>query len=113
MAGTKKSAMLTLHERLCQVFIKVLDSYIEQLDRDKAEGGTGEVCMDLEGEMVNELAKVAINPAMLAAVSKFLKDNEIKYLEEAAGESDKLKERLASMKNRKVVSLSELQVADG
>lgn len=113
MAGTTKSSMLTLHQRLCQVFIKVLDNYMEELEKDKAQGGSGELDMDLEGEMLNELTKVTINPAMLAAVSKFLKDNEIKYLEEAAGESDKLKERLAAMKNRKVVSLSELQVADG
>lgn len=119
MAGSTKSSMMTMHERLTQLLIKVLDGYITKLDEQAekdAKGSTGPVSMDLdlEDEFMQEVERrFEPSPAMLGVITKFLKDNEIKYLEEAAQNVDSIRDKLAEMKNRKVVRLADLNVANG
>lgn len=61
-----ESALGKLHSKLATVFIKVLERYenkLEELTEDK-----------LADEMLDEFEP---SPAMLSAIAKFLKDNEI------------------------------------
>jgi len=61
-----------VHKQLARVFNRVLEKYEMQLraiENIKPE--------EIEQDMLEELMKTDPNPAMLSAISKFLKDNEI------------------------------------
>lgn len=74
--AASQSHMNAMHSRVAEVFKRVLDTYhkrmdvVEQFDRD-----------DLEDEVLRELFADAIipSPAMLAVITKFLKDNEVLF----------------------------------
>lgn len=71
--AAKEESLGRLHSHLANVFTKVLEKYergLEALDaipRDEVEGDLIEALMELSEP----------NPAMLSAISKFLKDNDI------------------------------------
>lgn len=80
-----------LHSRLAEVFTKVLEKYERSLDRINRE--------DIEESMLEELIKNSEpSPAMLGAISKFLKDNEIGFDSE---EIDKLSSTEKRLKDRR------------
>ncbi len=88
-ASTEQS-LGNLHNKVTELFVKVLDEY----------------------ESTPELA----NPAMLGAITKFLKDNSISLESEALDELSEMEERLAAKKrnrpNLKAVTTLPLIVND-
>lgn len=90
-----------------KVFLRVLEKYHKQLDF--IDGLDAD---DLENEMIAELlADGAMpNPAMLSAITKFLKDNDIGFdtekLAELSDQERRLKERREKRGN--IVSLTDL-----
>tara|TARA_Y100000296_G_scaffold66371_1_gene78399 strand:+ start:31115 stop:31462 length:348 start_codon:yes stop_codon:yes gene_type:complete len=100
-----------LHSKLAQVFIKVLERYENQMDVvSKLQSG------ELESDMMDELLSqdTMPNPAMLSAISKFLKDNEIMYDTEEVKSLSDLERRLADRRKQRenVVSLTSLPRVD-
>jgi|TARA_R110002072_G_scaffold3044_1_gene22910 hypothetical protein len=73
-ASTEQS-LGNLHNKVTELFVKVLDEY----------------------ESTPELA----NPAMLGAITKFLKDNSISLESEALDELSEMEERLAAKKRNR------------
>jgi len=101
-----------LHSQLTKVFSKILEKHLIKLDALTVINKD-----ELESEVLQELLENdwEPSPAMLSAVSKFLKDNDIMYNTEDIQELTGLEKRLEDKrKNREnVISLSNLQVADG
>lgn len=101
-----------LHDKLALVFSKVLEKHLTAMDA-MSEIDVSEV----EDEVLMELLDKGWepNPAMLSAISKFLKDNAIMYDTEQLEELSSLERRLADKrKNREnVVSLENLRIVDG
>jgi len=83
-------AMGKLHNKLTELFLKILTKY--ENDLDKLEN-VGE-------ELIDELAAEGVmpSPAMLSAVAKFLKDNDITMETETLDELSAMEERLAAKK---------------
>lgn len=113
--AAKQETLGKLHNKLTEVFIKVLSRYEDRLDAiEKINRGE----IDLGEEMLTELFDEGAmpNPAMLSAVSKFLKDNEISFDTEQMQELGSLERRLKEQREKRgnVVSLNNLsRVADG
>lgn len=101
--AAKKADLGVLHNTLTKVFTKVLQGYERQLDAE----------LDVEADMIDELVDsgVTINPAMLTAISKFLKDNEVMFDSEEIDELSSLERRLQDKKKQRdnVVSLKNIQ----
>lgn len=115
-ASTEKH-MGALHATLATVFKKVLDKYemnlavIDKFNERDEDGNL--VADDMMAAMVAELGEP--NPAMLSAISKFLKDNEIMYDSEEISKLSSQERRLKDMAAKRagnVVSLNNLPVAD-
>lgn len=103
--AANQEALGSLHKTLTNVFIKVLARYENQLDEELNQD-------KLEEDVVDELidSGVTINPAMLTAVSKFLKDNDIMFDTEELEELGSLERRLKDKQKRRdnVVSLNNI-----
>lgn len=95
-----------LHSKLARVFTSVLDRYERRMDLSNIDTS------NLEDELIEKLLEADLDPspAMLGAVSKFLKDNEILLDSEEVNELSDMERRLANKrKNRSnVVSLDKL-----
>ena len=79
-----------LHSHLARVFTRVLEKYergmeaLDNLPRD-----------EIESDLIEELMKLSEpNPAMLSAIAKFLKDNDIGMDSEAVEELNSTQRRL-------------------
>ena len=79
-----------LHSHLARVFTRVLEKYergmeaLDNLPRD-----------EIESDLIEELMKISEpNPAMLSAIAKFLKDNDIGMDSEAVEELNSTQRRL-------------------
>ena len=100
--------MNTLHDKLAGIFTKVLEGYGKRLD------AMDELDMDdVESQMVEALSAEP-SPAMLSAISKFLKDNDISY-DDGAVEGLSAVER--QLENRKkvrgnITTLTNLRAVD-
>lgn len=110
--ASKEQVLGNLHVTLTNVFARVLQKYEKQMQVLDSINPA-----DLQEEMVAALLEVQEpNPAMLGAISKFLKDNEIMYdteeLTEMSAQERRLKD-LRAARGSKVVSLQGLAVADG
>lgn len=104
-----ETALGALHAKVAAVFTKVLSTYearldaVDSIDRDTI---TEDVLMQLmdDGAMPN--------PAMLGAITKFLKDNEINFdskeIEELSSQERRLADRRANRAG--IASLSTLSV---
>lgn len=113
--AARESALGKLHSRLTDVFIKVLERYEDRMALAKRIED-GEV--SIEGDMLEELFSDGAmpNPAMLSAVSKFLKDNEISFDTDQVNELGSLERRLAEQRGKRtnVTTLATLpRVANG
>lgn len=112
--ASNESTLGKLHSRLTEVFLRVLSRYEDRLAMaDRINSGE----VNIEDEMIAELFNdnSMPNPAMLSAVSKFLKDNEITFDTEQLNELSGLERRLKDMQSKRgnVVSLTNLpRVAD-
>ena len=92
--SANEKALGSLHSKITAVFQKVLARYEARLDTiDQIKSG------EMETEMLAELMDDAAipNPAMLSAITKFLKDNDISFdteqLEELSDQERRLAER--------------------
>lgn len=105
-----------LHSTLTTVFIRVLEKYEMQLavlEKFGERGDDGEVLADeFMAAAILELGEP--NPAMLSAISKFLKDNEIMYDSEELDQLSATQRRLEEMRKKRgnVVSLNNLPAVD-
>lgn len=110
-AATEKS-LGKLHDMLTGIFIKVLQQYEQKIDVVEALD-----LDELESDVLTELLAKGIepNPAMLSAISKFLKDNEIMYDTEQLEELSSLERRLKDKREKRgnVISLDTLAVFNG
>lgn len=98
-----------LHAKITAVFQRVLDRYEARLDKlDTMDADTLEE--DLLAELFSEEALPS--PAMLSAVSKFLKDNSINFDNEQVATLSDTERRLADRKAQrgKLVDLTNLRV---
>ncbi len=102
--ASTEARMGKLHGKLTELFIKVLKQYESNMDQ-----------LD-EGAVLDELMAEGLmpNPAMLGAVSKFLKDNAISIDSEEVDELSSMERRLAAKKAKRpsLVSITDLPVAD-
>jgi hypothetical protein len=107
--AANENALGSLHSKITAVFIKVLSTYDKRLDAIEnidTDAITDEILTALleDGAMPN--------PAMLGAITKFLKDNAISFDTEALAELSDQERRLAERrKNRgNLTSLTTLKV---
>ena len=98
----------SLHNKITEVFIKVLERYEARLD--VLDTLTAD---EIEDEMLRELMEDGAlpNPAMLSAITKFLKDNEISFETEKLDELSDVERRLAERREKRgnITSLSTLR----
>lgn len=101
-----------LHSVLASIFLKVLEGYEKRLDTaDKLINDT-----ELEEDMLEAVlaANIEPSPAMLSAISKFLKDNDISVDREAlnalTAQEQRLKNRQAARPDLK--SITQLAIVD-
>lgn len=110
--AAKEKTLGGLHAKITEVFIKVLERYemrldaIEEIDPKEMESEVLEALFE-EGAMPN--------PAMLSAVTKFLKDNDIGFDTERLNELSDQERRLQERRERRkdFAELSTLRVVDG
>lgn len=95
-----------LHSHLARVFTKVLEKYergmeaIDALPRD-----------EVESELLEELMKISEpNPAMLSAISKFLKDNDIGMDSDEVDQLNETERRLQEARKKRQASGMNLSV---
>lgn len=105
--AAKEKQLGALHAKITDVFIKVLSRYEERLDKIESIDPD-----EFENEMLEELfnENAMPNPAMLSAVTKFLKDNEISFDTEKLAQLSDQERRLKERRDKRgtVVSLSTL-----
>lgn len=105
--AANEAALGALHAKLATVFSTVLDRYMARM---KAVDTIDQV--DFESEVLEELfaENYEPNPAMLGAVAKFLKDNEVRFdteeLSKLSETERRLQERREQRKN--VVALRDV-----
>jgi hypothetical protein len=110
--SAKEKQLGALHAKITDVFLKVLQRYEQRLDKIETIDPT-----EFESELLEELfsENAMPNPAMLSAVTKFLKDNSISFdtekLTELSDQERRLEERRKNRGN--IVSLTNLQVSNG
>lgn len=105
--AAKEGALGALHSKITSMFIKVLARYEDRLDALETVN-PDDITDEVLAALLDESAMP--NPAMLGAITKFLKDNAISFdtekLEELSGTEKRLQERRAKRGN--VVSLTTL-----
>jgi len=85
-----------LHGRVAKTMLEALEA------SDQAQGLLDEYETDLPNDVVNYLKKSAMNnPALLTAVTKFLKDNSITCVIEDNNDMSELEERLKNKRHKK------------
>lgn len=98
----------SLHSKITDVFQKILERYEARLDC--IEMVTPE---QIEDEMIREIFEDGAlpNPAMLSAITKFLKDNEISFDSEQLNELSDTERRLQERRERRgnITSLTTLK----
>ena len=113
MKGAASSqSMSKLHSKIAEVFERVLRVYEKRLDvADQIDVN------DIEDEMIQQLFNDGIipQPAMLTAITTFLKQNQVTFDDEQVAKVSELEQRLAERRqNRKnVVQLSSLKAVEG
>jgi hypothetical protein len=110
--AAKEAALGGLHAQITNVFSKVMARYEQRLDALEAPD-----LENIQADLLEELFDDAAlpNPAMLGAITKFLKDNTIDFDNEQVEALSDQERRLADRrKNRgNVVGLTTLKAVDG
>lgn len=95
--AANEQTMGGMHSMLAKVFNRVLQKYerdLEVLDKFSTRDGSGDLVVD--DLMVAMLAEIGEpNPAMLSAIAKFLKDNDIGMDSEEIEQLNSTERRLA------------------
>ncbi len=100
--SANEATLGTLHAKVAIVFTKVLDTYEARLDMPVPEEG-------------DPMPEVEPNPAMMGAITKFLKDNSIAFDTEEVEALSDTEQRLAQRRKQraKLIDLTTLKVVDG
>jgi len=108
-SATEKS-LGDLHSKIAVVFQKVLARYEARLDVLDANIAPADMTDDLLLELLSEGALP--NPAMLGAITKFLKDNSISFDTEEIAELSDQERRLAERRKNRgdIITLTTLKV---
>lgn len=105
--AANEAALGALHSKLAAVFTKVLERYEARMQA----ADTIDVS-SMESEVLEELfaQNVEPNPAMLAAVAKFLKDNEVRFDTEELNKLSDTERRLQERREKRqnVVALRDV-----
>ena len=102
-AGTEKQLAL-LHKKLSITMLAALDS------SDEALSLLGKYGSELPDQVTEYLEKqCAINPSLLQAVSKFLKDNDITCPQDESHELSTLEQRLKNKRKSTVSNIVHLE----
>lgn len=90
--AAKQEALGGLHKVLTTVFQRTLDNYIAKIEAEAKLLDSG----DLEDELLASILEKGFepNPAMLGAITKFLKDNEIAFDDEDINKLSKTEQAL-------------------
>ena len=92
--ASTEARMGKLHNKLTELFLNILNKYENDLTAmDNAEDEVGDQLLD--GLMAEGMMP---NPAMLGAITKFLKDNSISLESEKLDELSEMEERLQAKK---------------
>jgi len=104
--AAKEAALGGLHSTLARVFTKVLEKY------EKGLSALESIPADaIEADMIEALTAISEpNPAMLSAVSKFLKDNDIGMDSHEVDELNETERRLAQARKKRASSGMNLSV---
>ena len=91
--ASTEARMGKLHNKITELFLKILIKYEDDLS---AMGNA-------EDELIDSLMEEGMmpNPAMLGAITKFLKDNNISLESEKLDELSEMEERLAAKKRNR------------
>lgn len=109
LKAASEAVLGNLHSQVARVFTKVLQTYEKRLDAiDNIN--TAELTEDVLNLLMNDNALP--NPAMLAAITKFLRDNTISFdtreIEHLSATQERLNERRKKRTN--LVHLSNLAI---
>ncbi len=113
--AAKEGDLGKVHSLITEVFTKVLDKYLRDLDRVNTPPDAEDLSDELQAALSDAMAQEP-NPAMLSAITKFLKDNSVSFDDEAVKGLSGLEAALeARRQNRSnVVALTTLKaVGDG
>jgi hypothetical protein len=94
-AATEKN-LGNLHSTLTTIFTRVLQGYLDKLDKAQEAFNSDEFNSEIMSEL--EYLSIEPSPAMLSAIAKFLKDNNISYDSEQIDELSELEQRLRNKK---------------
>jgi hypothetical protein len=99
--AANEKALGELHTAITSIFKRILSGYETKLSM--FEQMATDASSDLGEELVSELMAMSFepSPAMLSAVTKFLKDNEVTYDSEQLDELGDLEKRLADKKRNR------------
>jgi len=101
--AANEQVMGDLHQKVAQVFLRILDSY------EKA----AEIA-DVADDAMAELLGSGPNPAMMGAITKFLKDNDIAFDTEEIAQLSDIEQRLKArqLKRGNLVQLGQLALVE-
>jgi len=109
LGAATETALGGLHSKVAEVFTKILARYEARLDAIETMNAD-----NIEDEMLREIFEDGAlpNPAMLSAVTKFLKDNDIGFETEKLTELSDQERRLSERRDKRssLASLSTLKV---
>lgn len=98
--------MAASDKQLGALHLKVTEVLIEALDGEVIPGYT-----DDEGNVVQEERKLAPSAAIIAAATKFLKDNDITCDRDKGSALNELEERMAAQRSRRKASVVDFEQA--
>ena len=94
-----QSRMFLLHERVADMFLKIIEKHAKMMDiTDDMVAGSLDTSALTDEVLAAFVAEGAMpSPAMMSAITKFLKDNEVMFerekLEEVSAQQKALEER--------------------
>ena len=97
-----QSRMFLLHERVADMFLKIIDKHNKMMDVTDAMVAGNLDTKAVSEEVLNAFIEQGAmpSPAMMSAITKFLKDNEVMFerekLEEVSAQQKALEERRKS-----------------
>jgi len=112
--GAANEAVLgDLHAKTAQVFTRILETYETRMRIAEVCGEVKEPTETMLKALMD--ANLEPNPAMMGAITKFLKDNSIAFDTEQVEALSDTEQRLAARRRQRanLVNLTDLKVKDG
>jgi len=102
-----EQVMGDLHEKVATVFLRILKKYEGRMD-------AADAAREAEDELANTLLTEDVNPAMMSAITKFLKDNSIEFDTEEIQKLTDTEQRLNARRQKRgnLVQLGQLALVE-